>query len=83
MYLYWPAVLIAASAFVVLNPLPLLYHRSRFWFLYSNVSGPHESCRCVILTMRSGGCFLLVYTLSSSAISSLEICFARLHMLWV
>ncbi|KAJ9629282.1 Xenotropic and polytropic retrovirus receptor 1 [Taxawa tesnikishii (nom. ined.)] len=37
MYLYWPAVLIAASAFVVLNPLPLLYHRSRFWFLYSNV----------------------------------------------
>lgn len=37
-YVYWPVILIGISALVLLNPVPLLYHHSRFWFIRSNVS---------------------------------------------
>lgn len=37
-FIYWPAVLVPVSAIILFNPFPLFYHRSRFWFVYSNVS---------------------------------------------
>ncbi|PSK36726.1 hypothetical protein B9Z65_1909 [Elsinoe australis] len=36
MYLYWPAVLAAITAIILLNPLPIIYPKSRQWFLYTN-----------------------------------------------
>ncbi|KAL8933055.1 MAG: hypothetical protein Q9216_006543 [Gyalolechia sp. 2 TL-2023] len=36
MFLYWPVVLVVLSAFVLFNPLPILYHKSREWWAFSN-----------------------------------------------
>ncbi|KAF2455523.1 SPX domain-containing protein [Lineolata rhizophorae] len=38
MFTYWPVVLVGLTAVVLFLPAPLLYHRSRAWFLESNVS---------------------------------------------
>ncbi|TID22889.1 signal transduction protein [Venturia nashicola] len=35
MYIYYPIVLISLTAFVLFMPVPILYHRSRTWFLVS------------------------------------------------
>ncbi|GAB7342970.1 hypothetical protein MBLNU457_g1073t2 [Dothideomycetes sp. NU457] len=35
MYIYWPVILIGISFLVLFNPFPILFHRSRSWFLYS------------------------------------------------
>lgn len=37
MFLYWPVLLVAFSVFVLFVPAPILYHRSREWWAYSNV----------------------------------------------
>ena len=37
MFLYWPILLIAVSAIILFFPAPVMYHRSRGWFAYSNV----------------------------------------------
>ncbi|KAF2140215.1 uncharacterized protein K452DRAFT_52932 [Aplosporella prunicola CBS 121167] len=37
MYIYYPVLLIGITVILIFLPLPLLYHRSRRWFLYSNV----------------------------------------------
>lgn len=37
MFLYWPIVLVSLSALVLFIPAPILYHRSREWWAYSNV----------------------------------------------
>ncbi|KAG8628181.1 hypothetical protein KVT40_004054 [Elsinoe batatas] len=36
MYLYWPVVLVAATAIILFNPLPIFYPKSRHWFLTTN-----------------------------------------------
>ncbi|KAJ5908461.1 hypothetical protein N7495_001143 [Penicillium taxi] len=36
MYIYWPVVLIGVTLIVVLLPAPVLYHRSRKWWAFSN-----------------------------------------------
>ncbi|KAL1635854.1 Xenotropic and polytropic retrovirus receptor 1 [Neofusicoccum ribis] len=36
MYIYWPVVLIGLTLIVLFFPAPVLYHRSRRWFAYSN-----------------------------------------------
>ena len=36
MFLYWPIILIALSVLILLFPGPILYHRSRHWWAYSN-----------------------------------------------
>lgn len=42
MYLFYPVILIGISVFILFLPAPILYHRSRFWFLYANVcTGVH------------------------------------------
>lgn len=38
MYIYWPIVLVGLTIIVLFLPAPILYHRSRRWFAYSNVS---------------------------------------------
>lgn len=38
MYLYYPVILIGLSVLILFLPFPILYHRSRLWFLYSVVS---------------------------------------------
>ena len=36
MYLYWPVLLIGLSVLILFFPGPILYHRSRYWWAYSN-----------------------------------------------
>ena len=36
MFLYWPVVLMALTVLILLFPGPVLYHRSRHWWAYSN-----------------------------------------------
>lgn len=38
MYLYYPVILISVSFVILFMPAPILYHKSRRWFLYSHVS---------------------------------------------
>lgn len=40
MYLYYPVVLIFATFVILFMPAPILFHKSRRWFLYSHVR-PH------------------------------------------
>jgi hypothetical protein len=40
MYVYWPVVLIGLTVIVLFLPARVLYHRSRKWWAYSNVSPP-------------------------------------------
>jgi hypothetical protein len=40
MYVYWPVVLIGLTVIVLFLPARILYHRSRKWWAYSNVSPP-------------------------------------------
>ena len=37
MFLYWPVVLIGLTVLILFMPAPILYHRSREWWAYSNV----------------------------------------------
>jgi len=39
MYLYYPVLLICVTTAVLFLPAPVIWHRSRRWFLYSHVSG--------------------------------------------
>ncbi|GAD98532.1 signal transduction protein Syg1 [Paecilomyces variotii No. 5] len=36
MYIYWPVILIFITVLVIFFPAPVLYHRSRKWWAYSN-----------------------------------------------
>jgi xenotropic and polytropic retrovirus receptor 1 len=36
MYIYWPVILIGLTLIIMCIPLPILYHRSRRWWGYSN-----------------------------------------------
>ena len=38
MFLYWPVVLVGLTALILFMPAPILYHQSREWWAYSNVS---------------------------------------------
>ena len=35
-YIYWPVILIGLSTLIMFCPAPILYHRSRRWWAYSN-----------------------------------------------
>jgi xenotropic and polytropic retrovirus receptor 1 len=37
-YLYYPVAMIAVTAVIIFLPAPILWHRSRMWFVYSHVS---------------------------------------------
>lgn len=38
MYIYWPVVLVGLTLIILFLPFRVLYHRSRQWWAYSNVS---------------------------------------------
>lgn len=38
MYIYWPVVLVGLTVVLLFLPFRVLYHRSRQWWAYSNVS---------------------------------------------
>lgn len=38
MFLYWPVLLVGLTVCILFFPAPVLYHRSREWWAYSNVS---------------------------------------------
>lgn len=76
MFLYYPVILIFATALTIFLPAPLLFHRSRRWFVYAHVSTLHLYLR-VTLIIYSGVCCLPAYILSSFETSSWEICTAR------
>lgn len=38
MFVYWPVVLIGLTVILLFLPARILYHRSRKWWAYSNVS---------------------------------------------
>lgn len=40
MYHYYPVILFGVSAVIIFLPAPILFHRSRKWFVYSHVSAP-------------------------------------------
>jgi xenotropic and polytropic retrovirus receptor 1 len=37
MYLYYPVVLIGLSVILLVNPIKVIYYRTRMWLLYSLV----------------------------------------------
>ena len=36
LFLYWPAILIGVTLLILALPAPILYHRARIWWAYSN-----------------------------------------------
>lgn len=38
MYIYWPVVLVGLTLIILFLPFRVLYHHSRKWWAYSNVS---------------------------------------------
>lgn len=43
MFVYWPVVLIGLTVILLFLPARILYHRSRKWWAYSNVSPASQS----------------------------------------
>lgn len=41
MFIYYPVILIFVTALIIFIPAPILFHRSRRWFVYSHVSVSH------------------------------------------
>jgi xenotropic and polytropic retrovirus receptor 1 len=76
MFLYYPVILIFVTVVTLFLPAPILYHRSRRWFVYAHVSMLYLYFR-VTLIIYSGVYYLPAYILSSFEISSWEICTAR------
>lgn len=69
MYIYWPVVLIGLTLIIIFLPARVLYHRSRKWWAFSNVSLIIIFVS-IITNKISGDFYLLGYTLLNSEISS-------------
>ena len=82
MFLYWPVILIGLTILILFMPAPILYHRSREWWAYSNV-GTVKALRVQKTNdLRSLGCSSLGCIPSNSEIFSLETCIALRHTPW-
>lgn len=57
MYIYFPVILIFVTVVLIFFPGPVLYHRSRKWFVYSHVSSPTPSWNLMLTYSSSGVCF--------------------------
>lgn len=53
MYLYYPVILIFVTFVILFFPAPILFHKSRRWFLYSHVSPVSSSLNLLHSTHRS------------------------------
>ena len=74
MFLYWPVVLVGLTMIILFFPGPILYHRSREWLAYSNVSGPQSCSSKIWLIHNSSDCCLQESTRWNSETSFLAIC---------
>lgn len=82
-YIYWPVVLIGVTVIVLFLPVRTLYHHSRKWWAYSNVSSALVDIPQLKLTTHGSGDFCwLVYTPSSFVTSFSVICTARRRTPW-
>ena len=82
MFLYWPVVLVGLTALILFMPAPILYHRSREWWAYSNVGNIKALRVRKTDTGYSSDYFLLACIPSSFEISFLETCIAPRHTPW-
>lgn len=82
MYIYWPVVLMGLTLIILFLPFRVLYHRSRQWWAYSNVSVPHMDWPSTFTNEDSGVWLSRVYIPSNSVISSLGTCTVLRLMLW-
>jgi hypothetical protein len=83
MYIYWPVVLIGLTIIIIFLPARVLYHRSRKWFAFSNVSSYSIMLLLISVSDRSSGGFCLPESTQwSFVISSLATCTVLRHMLW-
>ncbi len=82
MFLYWPAILIGLTVLILFFPAPILYHRSREWWAYSNVRIQATSEYCITNVASSFDYCLLGCIPWSSETFFLVICTARRHMPW-
>lgn len=82
MYIYWPVVLVGLTVIIIFLPARVLYHRSRKWFAFSNVSY-HSSHHIRRLSNPPSGVFCsLEYTLSSFVTSFWATCTVLKRMPW-
>lgn len=70
MYIYWPVVLIGLTIIIVFLPARVLYHRSRKWFAFSNVSSYSIMLLLISVSDRSSGAFCLPESTQSSFVIS-------------
>ena len=83
MYIYWPVVLIGLTIIIIFLPARVLYHRSRKWFAFSNVSSYIVMLLLIGVSDGSSGAFCLPEsTQSSFVISSLATCTVHRHTQW-
>lgn len=75
-FLWWPIFLVVLSVMILFLPLPILYHKSREWWAYSNVSGSPEWSYIADRKYSFDSCSL-AFTRSNSGISSLATCIAH------
>jgi xenotropic and polytropic retrovirus receptor 1 len=54
MYLYFPVILVGITFIILFLPLPVIWHRSRLWFLSSHVSISKLIGAFPLLTIRQG-----------------------------
>ena len=73
MFLYWPVVLVGLTVLILFFPGPILYHRSREWWAYSNVSRTHSPSKH-LLKNSSFGSYLRASIQSNLEISFLATC---------
>jgi len=82
MYIYWPVALVGLTLIILFLPFRVLYHRSRQWWAYSNVSVRHMDWPSTFTNENSGVWFSRVYILLNFVISFLETCTVPRRMLW-
>lgn len=82
MFLYWPVLLIGLTVVILFIPAPILYHRSREWWAYSNVGADRPLESLSADSRRSLGYSSQDYILLSFETSFLEICIAPRHTPW-
>ena len=59
MFIYWPVIFIGLSVLILFFPAKILYHRSRTWWLYSNVSLPSLALTLLIHPVALVACWTL------------------------
>lgn len=78
----YPIIFLAIALAITFAPFPILYHRSRRWFLIAHVRRTPGTNPDAMLTVRSGDLCSPVYILWNQETSGLEMCSALSPILW-